>query len=119
MDNSSCLFIHSTFGYPRTAHRLHYRCTRGTTAHMKQKLLENESDVKPRSDWFTSEGHFAPDSRSTCRIYHRKSPTFRSRGIPAFPSTFFLASTPKIPSLPGFVKSTGITNTCEDERDVV
>lgn len=56
-------------------------------AHMKQELLpKNESDVKPRPDWFTSEGHFAPDSRSTCRIYHRKSPAFRSREIPAYSS---------------------------------
>jgi len=91
------------------AHRLHYRCTCGAAVHMKQKPLENESDVKLRSDWFTSEGHFAPDSHSTCRIYHRKSSTFRSRGISALPSTFFRASIPKISSLPDFVKSTGIT----------
>lgn len=82
------------------------------TAHMKQELLpKNESDVKPRPDWFTSEGHFAPDFRSTCRIYYRKSPVSRSRGISACSFLHvLLASTPKILSLPDFfVKSTGIT----------
>lgn len=84
--------VASSFIPPSATHELHtvrlHRHFSAYTgaAHMKQELLlKNESDVKPRPDWFTSKGHFALDSRSMCRIYHRKSPAFPSREIPAYP----------------------------------
>jgi len=43
---------------------------------------KNESDVKPRPDWFTSAATSLLGSRWTCRIYHRIPPAFRSREIP-------------------------------------
>lgn len=99
MDRSMCTTpVTSSFIPPSATHEL-FACTGipgvHGAAHMKRELLpKNESDVKPRPDWFTSEGHFAPDSRSTCRIYHRKSPAFRSREIPAYSSLLCSFSRP-------------------------
>lgn len=102
--------VASSFIPPSAIHELHtpfaYADIPGAhgTAHMKLELLpKNESDVKPRPDWFTSEGHFAPDSRSTCRIYARKSPRVslaRNPCVYSFFSTAFLLASERSPRYP-------------------
>jgi len=82
---------------------------------------KNESDVKPRPDWFTSAATSLPGSRWTCRIYHRIPPAFRSREIPVpfaplLPESGSSSTNPLVSRLRRGRRN---YNTCDDERDVV